>query len=125
MMRRDFTYIDDIVEGVVRVIDKVPKANPAWDPDSPDPGTSYAPYRIYNIGNNKPVELLRFIELLEECIGKKAVKNLLPMQKGDVMATYADISDLMQDVSFKPSVSIEEGISRFVEWYRGYYQESR
>jgi UDP-glucuronate 4-epimerase len=122
MMRRDFTYIDDIVDGVVRVIDKVPEANPDWDPDSPDPGTSYAPYRIYNIGNNKPVELLRFIELLEECIGKKAIKNLLPMQKGDVTATYADISDLMQDVSFKPSISIEEGVRRFVEWYRGYYQ---
>src|SRR6185369_7223669 len=122
MMRRDFTYVYDIAEGVVRVIDKIPEANPDWNPDSPDPGTSYAPYRIYNIGNNKPVELLRFIELLEECIGKKAIKNLLPMQKGDVTATYADISDLMLDVSFKPSISIEEGVSRFIEWYREYYK---
>jgi len=122
MMRRDFTYIDDIVEGVVRVVDKIPEANPDWNSDSPDPGTSYAPYRIYNIGNNKPVELLRFIELLEACIGKKAIKNLLPMQKGDVIATYADISDLMLDVSFKPSISIEEGVSRFIEWYREYYK---
>ena len=123
MMRRDFTYIDDIVEGVARVVDKIPEANPDWNPDAPDPGTSYAPYRIYNIGNNNPVELLRFIELLEDCIGKKAIKNLLPMQKGDVMATYADISDLMRDVSFKPSVSIEEGVSRFIEWYRNYYRD--
>jgi UDP-glucuronate 4-epimerase len=122
MMRRDFTYIDDIVEGVARVVDKIPEANPDWNPDAPDPGTSYAPYRIYNIGNNNPVELLRFIELLEDSIGKKAIKNLLPMQKGDVTATYADISDLMRDVSFKPSVSIEEGVRLFIEWYRNYYQ---
>lgn len=122
LMRRDFTYVDDIIEGVARVAEKVPVANPDWNSDSPDPGTSYAPYRIYNIGNNNPVELLRFIELLEENIGKKAIKNLLPMQKGDVTATYADISDLMLDISFKPSISIEEGVSRFVEWYRQYYQ---
>lgn len=121
-MRRDFTYIDDIVEGIVKVADKIPEANPDWNSDSPDPGTSYAPYRIYNIGNNRPVELLKFIELLEECIGKKAIKNLLPMQKGDVTATYADISDLMLDVSFKPAVSIEVGVSRFIEWYRAYYR---
>jgi UDP-glucuronate 4-epimerase len=122
MMQRDFTYVDDIIEGVVRVIDKVPEANSGWNSDSPDPGTSYAPYRIYNIGNNKPVELLRFIEVLEECIGKKAIKNLLPMQKGDVTATYADVSDLMIDVSFKPSIPIEDGVKRFVGWYREYYQ---
>jgi len=122
MMRRDFTYVDDIVEGVARVVDKIPEANPDWNPDSPDPGTSYAPYRLYNIGNNNPIELLRFIELLEECIGKKAMKNFLPMQKGDVTATYADISDLMLDVSFKPLISIEEGVSRFIEWYREYYK---
>jgi len=122
LMWRDFTYVDDIIEGVARVAEKVPVANPDWNSDSPDPGTSYAPYRIYNIGNNNPVELLRFIELLEENIGKKAIKNLLPMQKGDVTATYADISDLMLDISFKPSISIEEGVSRFVKWYRQYYQ---
>jgi UDP-glucuronate 4-epimerase len=122
MMQRDFTYVDDIVEGVARVVDKIPQANPEWNSDAPDPGTSYAPYRLYNIGNNKPVELLRFIELLEGCLGKKAIKNLLPMQKGDVAATYADISDLMLDVSFKPSISIEEGVSRFTEWYREYYK---
>jgi UDP-glucuronate 4-epimerase len=121
-MQRDFTYVDDIIEGVVRIVDKIPEANSGWNSDFPDPGTSYAPYRIYNIGNNKPVELLRFIEVLEECIGKKAAKNLLPMQKGDVTATYADVSDLMTDVSFKPSITIEEGVKRFVEWYREYYQ---
>jgi UDP-glucuronate 4-epimerase len=121
-MQRDFTYVDDIIEGVARIVDRIPEANPGWNSDSPDPGTSYAPYRIYNIGNNKPVELLRFIEVLEECIGKKAIKNLLPMQKGDVTATYADVSDLMTEVSFKPSIAIEEGVKLFVEWYRGYYQ---
>jgi UDP-glucuronate 4-epimerase len=120
-MKRDFTYIDDIVEGVVRTIDRIAEPNPNWSGDSPDPGTSRAPYRIYNIGNNNPVELMRFIEVLEDALGKKAVKNLLPMQPGDVPATYADVDDLMMDVGFKPSTSIEEGIKRFVEWYRGYY----
>jgi len=121
-MQRDFTYIDDIVEGVVRVADKVAEADPGWSGDLPDPGTSPAPYRIYNIGNNNPVELMRFIEVLEEALGKKAKKNLLPIQPGDVPATYADVADLMRDVGFKPSTPIEEGIKRFVEWYKGYYR---
>ncbi|BCS52420.1 NAD-dependent epimerase [Geobacter sp. SVR] len=120
-MRRDFTYIDDIVEGVVRVTDKTATANPAWRGDAPDPGSSYAPYRIYNIGNNTPVELMHFIETLERCLGKAAVKNLLPMQTGDVPATHADVDDLMRDVSFAPATPLEEGIGRFVEWYRWYY----
>lgn len=120
-MKRDFTYIDDIVEGVMRVTDNIAAANPSWNGDSPDPGTSYAPYRIYNIGNNSPVELMHFIETLENCLGKKAQKNLLPLQAGDVPATYADVDDLMNDVGFKPATSIEVGIGKFVEWYRGYY----
>lgn len=120
-MRRDFTYIDDIVEGVMRVTDTIPIPSPSWNSEQPDPGTSYAPYRLYNIGNNSPVELMRFIEVLEDCLGKKAEKNLLPLQAGDVPATYADVDDLMRDVGFKPATSIEEGIGRFVEWYRGYY----
>jgi UDP-glucuronate 4-epimerase len=121
-MRRDFTYIDDIVEGVVRVTDRTATANQAWSGDAPDPGTSYAPYRIYNIGNNSPVELLRFIEVLEEKLGKKAIRNLLPIQPGDVPATCADVDDLMRDAGFAPRTPIEEGIGRFVEWYRTYYQ---
>jgi UDP-glucuronate 4-epimerase len=120
-MQRDFTYIDDTIEGVVRVADTIPASNPSWRGDQPDPGTSYAPYRLYNIGNNNPVELMRFIEVLEEYLGKKAEKNLLPIQAGDVPATYADVDDLMRDVGFKPATSIEEGIGRFVEWYREYY----
>ena len=121
-MQRDFTYIDDIIEGVIRVTDVTPAANPAWSGDSPDPGASYAPYRIYNIGNNSPVELLHFIETLERSLGMTAIKNLLPIQAGDVPATYADVDDLMNDVGFKPSTSIEEGVNRFVEWYRAYYR---
>lgn len=120
-MQRDFTYIDDIVEGVVRACDRIPVANPCWDGNSPDPGTSYAPYRLYNIGNNNPVELLYFIETLEHHLGKTAEKNLLPIQAGDVPATYADVDDLTKDVGFKPSVSIEEGLGRFIEWYRWYF----
>lgn len=120
-MQRDFTYIDDIVEGVIRVMDRIPEHDPGWSGDAPDPATSYAPYRLYNIGNNNPVELMRFIEVLEECLGRKAEKNLLPIQAGDVPATYADVDDLMKDVGFKPQTSIEEGIKRFVEWYKGYY----
>lgn len=120
--RRDFTYIDDIVEGVVRTLDRIPTANANWSGDHPDCGTSYAPYRIYNIGNNQPVELLRFIEIIEECLGKKAEKNLLPLQPGDVPATYANVDDLMEDVGFKPATEIETGISNFVNWYREYYQ---
>ncbi|MDD2581655.1 MAG: NAD-dependent epimerase [Desulfuromonadaceae bacterium] len=123
-MQRDFTYIDDIIEGVVRVTDTTPTANPAWSGDSPDPGTSYAPYRIYNIGNNSPVELTYFIETLERCLGKTAKKNLLPIQAGDVPATYADVDDLINDVGFKPNTSVEEGIGRFVEWYLAYHAKS-
>jgi UDP-glucuronate 4-epimerase len=121
-MRRDFTYIDDIVEGVVRVLDTVPQPNPTWSGATPDPGTSKAPYRLYNIGNNQPVELLHFIAVLEACLGRKAEKQLLPMQLGDVPETYADVEDLMRDVGFKPSTPITTGIARFVEWYRQYYQ---
>ncbi|HEY9693635.1 MAG TPA: NAD-dependent epimerase [Oculatellaceae cyanobacterium] len=121
-MRRDFTYIDDIVEGVVRVIDNIPKPNLDWSSDAPDPGTSKAPYKIYNIGNNQPVELIRFIEVLEDCLGKKAEKNLLPIQMGDVPATYADVDDLIKDVGFKPNTPIEKGIESFVNWYKSYYK---
>lgn len=120
-MQRDFTYIDDIVEGVCRVMDRVPEGSPAWDGADPDPGTSYAPYKIYNIGNNSPVELLKFIEVLEQALGKEALKNFLPIQAGDVPATYADVDDLMRDVNFRPATSIEEGVGRFVAWYREFY----
>jgi UDP-glucuronate 4-epimerase len=121
-MRRDFTYIDDIVEGVIRVTDRVATPNPEWSGDNPDPGTSAAPYRNYNIGNNQPVELLHLIETLEKALGRKAEKNLLPLQPGDVPATFADLDNLVRDVGFKPATSIEEGVRRFVEWYRGYYR---
>lgn len=121
-MQRDFTYIDDIVEGVVRVADKIPEPNSNWSGDAPDPGTSKAPYKLYNIGNNQPVELMHFIETLENCLGIKANKNMLPIQPGDVPATYADIDDLVHDVGFKPSTPIEVGIERFLKWYRFYYK---
>ena len=121
-MRRDFTYIDDIVEGVVRVTDTIAQPNAAWSGMKPDPGTSQAPYRLYNIGNNQPVELLDFIAALENSIGKKADKRLLPMQPGDVPETYADVDDLMRDVGFRPATPIGVGIARFVEWYRSYYK---
>ena len=120
-MERDFTYIDDIVEGVVRLIDHLPQANPGWRSDSPDPATSYCPWRVYNIGNNRKEKLLRYIEVLEECLGRKAQKNFLPLQPGDVPATYANVDDLVREIDFKPDTSIEEGIKRVVEWYRGYY----
>ncbi len=120
-MQRDFTYIDDIVEGLIRVLDEPSTPNPNWSGDEPDAATSYAPYRLYNIGNNQPVELLRFIEVIEEAIGRKAVKNMLPMQAGDVPATFAEIDDLINDVGFKPKTTVEEGIERFVVWYRRYY----
>jgi UDP-glucuronate 4-epimerase len=122
-MQRDFTYIDDIVEGVIRTLDRMATPNPAWSSDRPDPGTSSAPARIYNIGNHQPVELLRFIEVLENALGKKAVKKLLPIQPGDVPATYADIEDLTRDVGFKPMTPIEVGIPRFVQWYREFYKK--
>jgi UDP-glucuronate 4-epimerase len=120
--RRDFTYIDDIVEGVVRVLDRVPEPNPERSGDKPDSATSTAPYRLYNIGNNQPVELMRYIEVLEACLGKDAVKNMLPLQAGDVPATYADVADLVRDVDYKPDMSIEQGIANFVDWYRDYYE---
>ena len=121
-MRRDFTYIDDIVEGVVRVMDKIPESNSNWSGENPDPGSSKAPYKIYNIGNNNPVELLKFIEVIESCLGMKAQKNMLPMQPGDVPINYADVNDLMQDVDFKPNTPIEVGVKQFIDWYRDYYK---
>ena len=120
--RRDFTYIDDIVEGVIRILDHTAMKNDHWSSESPDPGTSMAPYRLYNIGNNRPVELLRYIELLEKELGKKANLNMLPLQPGDVPDTYADVNDLINEVGYTPSTPIEEGIARFVEWYRDYYE---
>jgi UDP-glucuronate 4-epimerase len=120
-MSRDFAYVDDIVEGIVRVIEKVPEPGRGWSGDRPDPGSSRAPYRIYNIGNNSPVGLLRMIEVLEDCLGRKAEKNLLPLQPGDVLATYADVDDLTRDVGFQPETPIEEGIECFVRWYMYYY----
>jgi UDP-glucuronate 4-epimerase len=121
-MQRDFTYIDDIVEGIYRVSARIPAPDPAWRADRPDPASSFAPYRIYNIGNNSPVELLYFIECLESSLGRKATLNLLPLQPGDVPATCADVDDLMADVGFKPATPIEAGIRQFVAWYREYYQ---
>lgn len=121
-MQRDFTYIDDITEGVVRVLDMPARPNPDWCGERPDPGSSWAPYHLYNIGNHQPVDLLRFIEVLEEAIGKKADKRLLPLQQGDVQATYADVDDLSKDVGFHPATPIETGIPRFVHWYRTFYQ---
>lgn len=121
-MQRDFTYIDDIVEGMVRLLDRIPRPNPELRGSSLDPGTSHAPYRIYNIGNNKPVELLRFIEVLEQALGKQAIKEFLPMQPGDVPVTYADIDDLEREIGFRPATSLEEGIGRFVRWYLDYYR---
>jgi len=120
-MRRDFTYIDDIVEGVMRVSDNIAHPNPDWSSDDPDPATSFNPYRVYNIGNNQPVELMYMIETLEKCLGQTAEKNFLPMQPGDVPATYADVDALTEDVGFRPNTSIEDGVAKFVEWYREYY----
>ena len=120
--RRDFTYIDDIVEGVIRTLDQVAEPNTSWDGMSPDPATSKAPYRLYNIGSNNPVELLRYIEIIEACLGKKAEKNLLPLQPGDVPDTYANVDALVNDVGYSPSTTVEEGIAKFVSWYRDYYQ---
>jgi UDP-glucuronate 4-epimerase len=120
--RRDFTYIDDIVEGVIRTLDRVPRPNPDWSGDHPDSASSTAPYALYNIGNNQPVELLHYIEVLENCLGMKAEKNLLPLQPGDVPDTYADVQDLVRDVGYKPDMSVEQGVANFVAWYRDYYQ---
>jgi UDP-glucuronate 4-epimerase len=119
--RRDFTYVDDIVSGIVGALDHVASTNAEWNGDDPDPATSRAPYRLYNIGNNEPVELMRYIELIEQCLGKKAQMNFLPLQVGDVPATWADIDDLRRDVGYQPTTPVEVGIKRFVNWYLGYY----
>ncbi len=123
--KRDFTYIDDIVEGVIRTMDHTAEANPDWDSGNPDPGTSKAPYRLYNIGNQQPIELMHYIEVIEECVGKKAEKNLLPLQPGDVPDTFADAQDLVQDVGYKPDTPIEVGVKKFVDWYLDYYQAEK
>jgi UDP-glucuronate 4-epimerase len=120
--RRDFTYIDDIVEGVIRTLDHIPEPNPDWSGDHPDSASSTAPYAIYNIGNNEPVELMRYIEVLEDCLGMQAEKNLLPLQPGDVPDTYADVEDLVKDVDYKPDMSVEQGVANFVAWYRDFYK---
>ena len=121
-MKRDFTYVDDIAEGIIKLIPRIPTGNKNWTGLRPDPATSLAPYRLYNIGNNKPIELLWFIEVLEEKLKKKAIKNFLPLQEGDVEETFADITDLQNETGFTPSTSIEEGIEKFVNWYREYYK---
>lgn len=121
-MKRDFTYIDDIVEGVIKVIDKIPESNTSWTGKNPDVSSSYAPYKLYNIGNNNPVDLMKFIEILEDCLGIKAKKNLMPIQLGDVPVTCANIDDFIEDIGFKPSTPIENGIEKFVKWYKDYYK---
>jgi len=121
-MYRDFTYIDDIAEGVLRITDKIPQANMDWSGEFPDPASSFAPYKVYNIGNNAPVKLMDFVEAIEECVGKKAIKNMMPIQPGDVPSTYADISALKRDTNFKPSTNLKDGIQYFVKWYTEYYQ---
>jgi UDP-glucuronate 4-epimerase len=123
-MIRDFTFVDDIVEGVIRSIDSPARPNPRWSGDKPDSASSYAPYRVYNIGNNQPVELMHYIRVLEDALGRKADIELLPMQDGDVPATYANVDALQRDVGFRPSTPIEEGVRRFVEWYKDYYRVS-
>ena len=120
--RRDFTYIDDIVEGIVRTLDHVASANPDWKGDNPDPSSSSAPWRLYNIGSNRPVELVRYIEVLEDCLGVRAEKNFLPMQPGDVPETFADVTSLIEGVGYQPQTTIETGVARFVDWYRDYYR---
>lgn len=120
--RRDFTYVDDIVEGVVRVLDRIPEPNASWSGDDPDAASSTGPYRLYNIGNNEPVELMRYIEVLEQCLGRKATKNLLPLQPGDVPDTYANVEDLVRDTGYHPRTTVETGVARFVDWYREYFQ---
>ncbi len=123
--RRDFTYIDDIVEGVIRTLDRVAQPNPDWSGDHPDSASSTGPYALYNIGNNEPVELMHYIEVLEDCLGIKAEKNLLPLQAGDVPDTYADVQDLVRDVGYKPDMSVEQGVANFVDWYCEYYGVDR
>ncbi len=121
-MRRDFTYIDDVVEAIIRLVDRPPQGNPDWSGNSPDPSTSAAPWKIYNIGNNRPEELMHVVAILEKEFGRTAIKEMLPMQAGDVPATYADVDDLVRDVGFKPATSIEEGIARFSKWFREYHK---
>ncbi|NOZ52971.1 MAG: NAD-dependent epimerase [Gammaproteobacteria bacterium] len=122
--RRDFTYIDDIVEGVIRTLDHVAQPNDSWNSDNPDSASSKAPYRLYNIGNNQPVELMHYIEVLQHCLGKKAQLNMLPLQPGDVPDTYADVVDLVNDVDYKPNTTVEDGVAKFVQWYQGYYSQT-
>ncbi|MFN3802489.1 NAD-dependent epimerase [Belliella pelovolcani] len=122
-MKRDFTYVDDIVEGIVRVSDRPAKQNPTWSGNDPDPGSSYAPFKVYNIGNNNPVELMDYIGALEKALGVEAVKEMLPMQKGDVPATFADVTDLSEDTGYKPSTSVEDGVAKFVAWYNDFYKK--
>lgn len=121
-MKRDFTYVEDIVESISRLVPKIPKPDSKWSGMSPDPSSSFAPYRVYNIGNNQPVELLKFVEVIEDKLGRKAVKNFMPLQDGDVPETYADVEDLMREVDFKPSTPIEVGVGNFIDWYREYYK---
>jgi UDP-glucuronate 4-epimerase len=121
-MKRDFTYVDDIVSAMMRLLDRIPEPDPAWDPDHPDPSTSSAPYRLHNIGNHQPTELSHFIEVLEKAIGKPAIRKEMPIQPGDVLETFADVSSLQREIGFAPATSIQEGISRFVAWYRDYYR---
>jgi len=123
--KRDFTFVEDIAEGVVRVSEHIAQPDPKWRSDAPDPASSNAPFRIYNIGNNQPVELMRYIEVLEECLGRKATRNMLPLQLGDVPDTFADISDLVRDVGYRPATPVEVGVRRFVEWFMEYYGYSR
>jgi UDP-glucuronate 4-epimerase len=120
-MKRDFTYIDDIVTGVLKVLDKPPQGDPGWSGKEPDPSRSRAPYRLYNIGNNSPVELMAFIDAIEKALGKKAKKNMLPMQPGDVPATWANVDDLARDFDYAPMMRLEEGVHNFVKWYREFY----
>jgi UDP-glucuronate 4-epimerase len=121
--RRDFTFVDDIAAGVIAALDHVAAPDPDWDGDNPDPATSLAPYRLYNIGNNRPVELMRYIEVLENCLGRKAEKNLLPLQAGDVPDTWADAEDLVREVGYRPATPVEVGVAKFVEWYLDYYRD--
>ncbi len=123
--KRDFTYVGDIAEGIVRAADHVAEPNAQWSSDDPDPGTSFAPYRLYNIGNQQPIDLMRYIEVLEQCLGREAEKNLLPMQPGDVPDTWADVEDLVTDVGYRPGTTVEEGVKRFVDWYVDYYGVKR
>jgi UDP-glucuronate 4-epimerase len=123
-MQRDFTFVDDIAKGTVRVLDHIPIGNPAFLTDEPDPGSSYAPYKVYNIGNRQPVELMTFIKTIENALGQEARKNFLPMQSGDVVATYADVEDLRRDIGFEPNTTLTEGIAKWVEWYIDYFKHA-